>query len=101
MSACLCSGARNQGRIAAYVRPAITGSEDDDGLCQRFQMMVWPDTDGPWIYVDEWPDNEAKQAVWETVKWLDSFDPVKDVARASFPSSATRRPSSGSTTTRN
>ena len=72
-------GSTQPGRIAAYVQPAVTGSADDDGLCQRFQMMVWPDTDGPWIYVDEFPDNEAKQAVWETVKWLDSFDPVKDV----------------------
>jgi hypothetical protein len=40
--------------------------------------MVWPDADKPWIYVDEWPDAEAKNRVWEVVKWLDSFDPVKD-----------------------
>ena len=72
-------GATQPERIAAYVRPAITGSEDDDGLCQRFQMMVWPDADKPWIYVDEWPDREAKEMVWQVVKWLDSFDPVKDV----------------------
>ena len=71
-------GATQPERIAAYVRPAIAGSEDDDGLCQRFQLMVWPDADKPWIYVDEWPDAEAKNRVWEVVKWLDSFDPVKD-----------------------
>ena len=56
-------GATQPERIATYVRPAITGSEDDDGLCQRFQMMVWPDTDKPWVYVDQWPDNEAKNEV--------------------------------------
>ena len=72
-------GATQPERIAAYVRPAITGSEDDDGLCQRFQMMVWPEADKPWIYVDEWPDREAKEMVWQVVKWLNSFDPVKDV----------------------
>ena len=89
-------GATQPERIAAYVRPAITGSEDDDGLCQRFQMMVWPDADKPWIYVDEWPDREAKEMVWQVVKWLDSFDPVKDVG-ALLPDFGARRRSSGST----
>ena len=72
-------GATQPGRIATYVRPAITGSEDDDGLCQRFQLTVWPDADEPWVYVDQWPDTEAKKAVWEVVKWLELLDPVKDV----------------------
>ena len=71
-------GATQPGRIAAYVRPAITGSEDDDGLSQRFQLTVWPDADKPWVYVDQWPDTEAKKAVWEVVKWLDALDPVRD-----------------------
>ena len=72
-------GSTQPGRIAAYVRPAVTGSEADDGLCQRFQLLVWPDIDKEWVYVDQWPDTAAKNAVWKVVKWLDSFDPEKDV----------------------
>jgi hypothetical protein len=30
------------------------------------------------VYVDQWPDNEAKNEVWEVVKWLDALDPVRD-----------------------
>ena len=77
-------GATQPERMAAYVRPAITGTEDDDGLSPRFQMTVWPDSDKPWVYVDQWPDTDAKNQVWEIVKWLDAFDPEKDVG-ASLP----------------
>ena len=32
----------------------------DDGMIQRFQLMVWPDlTD--WQHVDQWPDTDAKK----------------------------------------
>ena len=31
----------------------------DDGLIQRFQLMVWPDISGNWSNIDRWPDTDA------------------------------------------
>ncbi|MCA9261774.1 MAG: DUF3987 domain-containing protein, partial [Planctomycetales bacterium] len=37
----------------------------DDGLLQRFQLLVWPDLPAAWKNVDRWPDAEAKRQVAE------------------------------------
>lgn len=38
-------------KLAPLIRGAINGSSDD-GLMQRFQLAVWPDTGGHWDYTD-------------------------------------------------
>jgi hypothetical protein len=42
-------------RLAGLVRETNNGT-GDDGLLQRFQLMVWPDDDKSWTYVDTAPD---------------------------------------------
>ncbi|WP_162567557.1 YfjI family protein [Variovorax sp. SRS16] len=54
-------GGIQPGRIQSYVRDAVSGGAGDDGLLQRFGLTVWPDTDGNFKNVDQWPDTPAKQ----------------------------------------
>jgi hypothetical protein len=36
-------GSTQPGRLAEYVRRAVSGGAGDDGLIQRFGLLVWPD----------------------------------------------------------
>jgi len=55
-------GGIQPGRLSEYVRGAVAGGSGDDGLIQRFQLAVWPDSSPDWRNVDEWPDTPARQA---------------------------------------
>lgn len=46
-------------RIAPIVRGALTGASND-GLIQRLQMLVWPDSRQGWRWVDRAPDEAAE-----------------------------------------
>jgi hypothetical protein len=54
-------GGLQPSRIAPIVRGAISGTSND-GLIQRFQMVVWPDDIGSWQWVDRKPDASARLA---------------------------------------
>jgi hypothetical protein len=47
--------------VAHYIRAAVKGSAADDGLIQRFGLLIWPDTGGAWREVDRWPISEARR----------------------------------------
>ena len=66
-------GGIQPGPLARYVRGAFSG-EKADGLLQRFQLLVWPDS-GPFKYVDRWPDGDAKKIASELFERVDKFDP--------------------------
>ena len=68
-------GATQPGRIAEYIRQAVKGGAGDDGLIQRFGLLVWPDTGGDWRNVDRWPDGDAKRTAFEVFERLDTLDP--------------------------
>lgn len=46
-------------RVKAYVQFSQRGSSKNDGLLQRFQLLVWPDPVGPFNLVDRAPDQAA------------------------------------------
>jgi hypothetical protein len=46
----------------------------NDGLLQRFQLLVYPDEPTGWRYVDKWPDKEAKNQAFDVFKKLASMD---------------------------
>jgi len=73
-------GSTQPARIAQYVKGAVTGT-NDDGLLQRFGLVVWPDTSGSWKEVDRWPDGEAKRKAFEVFDRLDRLDPFQVGAR--------------------
>lgn len=70
-------GSTQPGRIAEYLRHAVRGGGGDDGLIQRFGLLVWPDTGGPWRNVDRCPDIVARQAANRVFERLDGLDPAR------------------------
>ena len=46
-------------RFRSYIRDALTGGPGDDGLLQRFQILVWPDLCPDWKNIDREPNHLA------------------------------------------
>jgi putative DNA primase/helicase len=67
-------GSTQPSRLAEYVRRAVSGV-GDDGLIQRFGLLVWPDHTGRWKECDRWPDTAARETAWRTFDSLDVLDP--------------------------
>lgn len=68
-------GGTQPGRLAEHVRHAVKGGASDDGLIQRFGLLVWPDTCGDWQDVDRWPDGDAKRYAIQVFDYLDRVEP--------------------------
>jgi Protein of unknown function (DUF3987) len=69
-------GSTQPGRLAEYISKATSGGSGDDGLIQRFNLLVWPDQSGEWKEVDRYPDSEARKAAWDTFYRLSNLDPA-------------------------
>ena len=69
-------GGTQPARLAQYVRTAVDGGAGDDGLIQRFGMLVWPETGGTWKEVDRWPNSEAKNRAFQAFQRLDQLTPA-------------------------
>ena len=74
-------GGIQPGKLQAYVRQAVLGGNGDDGLLQRFQLIVWPDVSSGWLNVDRHPDVAALNAVHDTFQYLRSLSPSAIGAR--------------------
>jgi hypothetical protein len=68
-------GSIQPGPLSTYVYQATQGEKGDDGLLQRFQLLVWPDPPPTWRNVDRWPDTEAKNRAYEVFNQLDALAP--------------------------
>ena len=68
-------GSTQPGRIAEYVRRAHSGGAGDDGLIQRFGLLVWPDQKPVWEKIDRYPDSEAKDAARQCFVSFDRLQP--------------------------
>src|SRR5215212_3121423 len=68
-------GSIQPGPLSTYVYQATKGEKGDDGLLQRFQLLVWPDPHPTWRNVDRWPDIEAKNRAYEVFRRLDALNP--------------------------
>lgn len=64
-------GTTQPGRIAEYVRAATAGGAGDDGLLQRFQLVVWPDVSSNWQNIDRYPDKPATEKAFHVFEDLD------------------------------
>ena len=71
-------GGIQPGKLQSYIHDAVSGGAGDDGLLQRFGMLVWPDVCGEWRNVDRWPDTPAKRMAFDTFQWLDALAPGTD-----------------------
>lgn len=71
-------GGIQPGKLQSYIHDAVSGGAGDDGLLQRFGLLVWPDVCGEWRNVDRWPDTPAKRTAFETFQRLDAMTPGID-----------------------
>lgn len=77
-------GGIQPGVLAGLVKQAQGGGAGDDGLIQRFGLLVWPDVRGDWQYVDKTPHVSGADEVEEvfrvveglTVETLGKFAPL-------------------------
>jgi hypothetical protein len=77
-------GGIQPGRLASFIRGAVRGGADDDGLAQRFQLAVYPDLNREWKIVDRWPDKEAKDRAYHLFERLAAL-PVPDPGGDNIP----------------
>lgn len=63
-------------RLREYVGQAVHGGGGDDGLMQRFQLIVWPDLPSTWDNIDRLPDIQADLAVEQAFKHLRQLTPA-------------------------
>lgn len=61
-------------RLQSYVNHAVRGGSGDDGLIQRFQLMVWPDCEREFVNVDRWPDSTSKSVALDLYKAVENLD---------------------------
>jgi putative DNA primase/helicase len=67
-------GSTQPGKISEYLSQAIRGGRGDDGLMQRFGLLIWPDVSPEWKNVDRWPLTPARTAAFEVFDRLDKLD---------------------------
>lgn len=69
-------GGIQPGRLRSYLAEALADGPSNDGLIQRFQVLVWPDTEIDWQYIDRQPNAEAERCVAKIFHGLVELDPV-------------------------
>jgi putative DNA primase/helicase len=68
-------GGIQPGRLRSYLADALKDGPSNDGLIQRFQLMVWPDTDAEWNYIDRAPDKASEEQASRIFRKLVELDP--------------------------
>ncbi len=71
-------GGIQPGTISTYINEALAESSGDDGLMQRFQLMVYPDLKNEWSNIDRLPNSEAKETVDAVIMQLHELDLPQD-----------------------
>jgi hypothetical protein len=66
-------GTIQPGKLRKYVAGALQYGGGDDGLLQRFQLVVWSDNLPEWKNIDRWPDKDAKDQAFAVFRALDEF----------------------------
>jgi hypothetical protein len=88
-------GTTQPGRFTAYARQAL-GADGNDGLLQRFSLLVWPDHGKEWELTDREPDDFAQHVAMKVFRHLDKlgaetpFDDVHADATSLFEGEAKR-----------
>ncbi|MFN6161502.1 MAG: YfjI family protein [Planctomycetota bacterium] len=81
-SACMSLfGCATPGALSDYVSSAVRGGRGDDGLIQRLQVCVWPDSPREYRHVDRLPDSMAQRALREVFEALADLDALATVER--------------------
>ena len=73
-------GGIQPGRLRSYLVDALEDGPSNDGLIQRFQVLVWPDTAPDWTYVDRPPNAASEEQVgriFDKLVALDAGNPAR------------------------
>ncbi len=62
-------------RLRSYLVDAVEAGPGNDGLIQRFQLLVWPDTESAWMYIDRPPDSDSEAQAARVFRSLVKQDP--------------------------
>jgi putative DNA primase/helicase len=65
-------GCITPGPLSAYLRETFSGARDD-GLIQRFQLAVYPDTLPQWKNIDRQPNTEAEEQAKKVFEFFLAF----------------------------
>lgn len=65
-------GGIQPGKLQAYVAKALQGNVEDDGLLQRFQLLIYPELSPEWKNIDREPNLLAQERVFELFEKIDS-----------------------------
>jgi putative DNA primase/helicase len=68
-------GGIQPGRLRGYLVDALEDGPSNDGLIQRFQLLVWPDIPEDWRYVDRKPDTTSEEMAAQVFRRLVALDP--------------------------
>jgi len=63
-------GGIQPGALEKYLQDAVVGGKGDDGLMQRFQLLVWPEPLKTFTNVDREPNAQAYEAYRRVCRWL-------------------------------
>lgn len=77
---CLCVslfGGIQPAKLQSYLLDAVSGGNNDDGLAQRLQVLVWPDASPEWEDIDRLPDVAAEQAVDAVIDSIVRISPAE------------------------
>jgi putative DNA primase/helicase len=89
VAACCMSmvGGIQPGRLRSYLVDALHDGPSNDGLIQRFQLLVWPDHPLGWRYVDRAPNAAAEEQAARIFRRLVELD-AEHQARFTFAADA-------------
>lgn len=68
-------GGIQPGRLRSYLVGALEDGPSNDGLIQRFQVLVWPDTTLHWDYVDRLPNLASEEKAAHIFQKLVTLNP--------------------------
>ncbi len=66
-------GGLQPGKLDSYISQALYAGEGDDGLLQRFQLLVYPETMKTWRNVDRKANMESQKTVTELFQKLSTL----------------------------
>jgi putative DNA primase/helicase len=69
-------GGITPGRLRSYLVEALKDGPANDGLMQRFQVLVYPDVPRTWRYVDRTPRSSRVDEMFDRLLNLDAEDPL-------------------------
>jgi putative DNA primase/helicase len=67
-------GGTQPARISQYLEQIRRGARNNDGMIQRFGLMVWPDITPGWKNIDRKPNLDARNKAFRVFKAVDDLD---------------------------